>query len=376
MKKEARLLLEKAVNSLVLSVEHFNRLSEVARVEGSLIFLDHAFEMLLKAAILHRGGRIWELRAKQTMGFDHCVRKGLTDGEIHFLTKEQALTLQTINGFRDAAYHHLLGMSEQLLYAYAQAGVTLFRDLYRDVFSRDLREELPERVLPVSVTPPANLAVLMDSEMKEMRKLLRPGKRRRIEAHARLRALAILESAIQGEKHQPAKGELDRLSEKVQASHSWEDLFPGVAAIEMSSTGYGASLELRISKKEGVPIQLVKEGTPGASVVAVKRVNELDYYNLSSTQLAKDVALTVPKTLAVVNYTGLQEDPDCFKVIRIGKTKFKRYSPKAIGRVREALQDKSIQEIWETHRPGRERPQWGPGLGPGPNPDRLQSPLS
>lgn len=44
-----------------------------------LIFLDHSFEMLLKAAILHKGGKIRERRAKNTLGFDACVRRGLSD---------------------------------------------------------------------------------------------------------------------------------------------------------------------------------------------------------------------------------------------------------------------------------------------------------
>jgi len=58
MKREARLLLRKAFDSLVLSIELFNRPHDCGRVSGSLIFLDHAFEMLLKASILHRGGSI------------------------------------------------------------------------------------------------------------------------------------------------------------------------------------------------------------------------------------------------------------------------------------------------------------------------------
>lgn len=106
MKKEARILLEKAVNSLILSVELFNRPWDQGRVEAVLILLNHAFEMLLKAAILHRGGKIRERKAKQTIGFDKCVRVALSDGEIGFLTPEQALLLQSINSLRDAAQHH------------------------------------------------------------------------------------------------------------------------------------------------------------------------------------------------------------------------------------------------------------------------------
>src|SRR5207244_6781578 len=98
MKKEARLLKSKALNSLVLSVAQFNGVSDTGRTDAVLMFLDHSFEMLLKAAILHRGGRIRDSGEKNTIGYDSCVRRGLSDGRIKFLTEEQALTLQTIHG--------------------------------------------------------------------------------------------------------------------------------------------------------------------------------------------------------------------------------------------------------------------------------------
>jgi len=153
MKREARLLLEKACDSLVLSIELFNRPYDRGRASTTLILLDHAFEMLMKAAILHRGGKIREPRAKETIGFDKCVRRSLTDGRIKFLEDEQALLLQTINGLRDAAQHHLLDISEAQLYLHLQSGVTLFRDLLHKVFGEELRTHRPERVLPVSTTP-------------------------------------------------------------------------------------------------------------------------------------------------------------------------------------------------------------------------------
>jgi hypothetical protein len=48
MRKEVKILRSKAIESLVLSIELFNRPSETGRAHGVLIFLDHAFEMLLK----------------------------------------------------------------------------------------------------------------------------------------------------------------------------------------------------------------------------------------------------------------------------------------------------------------------------------------
>lgn len=80
MRREAKRLLAKAGDSLLLSIELFNRPVDRGRVSAVLILLDHAFEMLLKAAIVHRGGRIREKRSRETFGFDRCVRVGLSTG--------------------------------------------------------------------------------------------------------------------------------------------------------------------------------------------------------------------------------------------------------------------------------------------------------
>ncbi len=346
MKREAKLLLEKACDSLVLSIELFNRPNDRGRVSSTLIQLDHAFEMLLKAALLHRGGRIREKRAKETIGFDACVRRALSDGRIKFLSEEQALVLQTINGLRDAAQHHLLDISEGQLYVHIQSGVTLFRDLLKKVFNEDLVSHLPTRVLPVSTSPPTSLATLFESEVEEIKKLLRPGKRRQIEALARLRPLAILDSTIQGEKGQPSDADLRRRSKDILGGKTWVDAFKGASAVEIAADGAGATLSLRLSKKEGIPIQLVAEGTPGASVVAAKRVNELDFYNLGAKQLADKFGTSIPKAIAVVDYLGLRNKPECYKEFKIGSQLYKRYSQKALDEFKTAFTKDSVDDIW------------------------------
>ncbi len=350
MKREAKLLLNKACDSLVLAIELFNRPHDRGRVSSTLIMLDHAFEMQMKAAILHRGGRIREKRAKQTIGFDACVRRSLSDGAIRYLSEEQALVLQTINGLRDAAQHHLLDISEGQLYMHVQSGVTLFRDLLKSVFNQEFAIRLPTRVLPVSTSPPTDLATLFDSEVGEIKKLLGPGRRRRLEALARLRPLAILDATIRGEKGQPSDADLRRIGKEVSKGRTWADIFPGAAAVEIVTDGTGPSLLLRLSKKEGIPVQLVPEGTPGALVVAVKRVNELDFYSLGAKQLAEKVGLTMPKLLAVVDYLDLRRNQECYKEFKIGSQTHKRYSPKAIDTIKEALKKESADDIWRKHR--------------------------
>lgn len=248
MRREARLLLDKAIDSLVESVGRFNSPHDRGRVNTTLILLDHSFEMLLKAAIVERGGAIRQARAAETIGFDACVRRGLSDGSIRFLSEEQALTLQATNGLRDAAQHHIVDVSEQQLYMHAQSGVTLFRDILGDVFKVELGEYLPERVLPVSTKPPADLGMLFDGEIDAIRALLAPGRRRHTEARARLRPLAILDANVQGEKLQPSERALDRMGRRLVAGEKWPDIFPGAASIDLTSTGEGPKIDLRIVK--------------------------------------------------------------------------------------------------------------------------------
>ena len=147
MKREAKLLLEKACDGLILSIELFNRPHDRGRISGTLIQLGHGFEMLMKAAILHRGGKIREMNSN-TIGFDACVGRSLSDGKIRYLGDEQALALRTINSLRNAAQHHLLDISEGQLYIHVQSGVTLFRDIVKSVFDLELASHLPTRVLP------------------------------------------------------------------------------------------------------------------------------------------------------------------------------------------------------------------------------------
>ncbi|MBU4278213.1 MAG: hypothetical protein KKC30_15840 [Proteobacteria bacterium] len=348
MKKEAKLLMIKAIDSLVLCADHFNRPWDQGRVHAILIFLDHSFEMLLKAAIIERGSKIREKGAKETIGFDKCVRKCYSDASVQFLTDEQVLTLQAINGYRDAAQHYLLDISEQHLYLQAQAGLTLFKDILKEVFEIDIYSRLPRRVLPLSTTPPTDLHSLFSSEVEEVKRLLTPGKRRGVEASSKIRALAIMEGAINGEKNQPSQGEINKISKQISKEVSWESLFPGVASINMTQTGYGPSLDLRITKNEGIPVHLVPEGTPDAYVVGVRKINELDYYSLGLKNLADKLGITQPKAHALVQYFAIQNDAEFFKEIRVGKTKFKRYSPKALATLRDIISEDTtvVEKAW------------------------------
>ena len=106
MKREPRTLLSKSLDSLLLSIEHFNRPWDRGRAEAVLILLDRAFELLLKAAIRHTGGGVRDRGARETYGLDHCVRKCLSDSQVKCLEEEEALTIRIVNSLRDAAQRY------------------------------------------------------------------------------------------------------------------------------------------------------------------------------------------------------------------------------------------------------------------------------
>lgn len=350
MKKETKLLKEKATSSLLLSIDHFNRPWDVGRLEAVLILLDHSFEMLMKASILNRGGRIRELREKNTIGFDACVRRALSSHGVKFLSEDQALVLQSINGLRDAAQHHILDLSEGQLYLHAQSGVTLFRDILRDVFGEDLAQLMPERALPISTVAPVDPIMMFTNEMEEVRRMLAPGTRKRAEAEARLRGLAIVNGAIQGQLLQPGSSELRHLSDDIIAGKNLAQVFPGIASIVFTSDGSGPQLSLRIVKKEGVPVSIVPEGTPDSGVVALRRVGELDFYNLGHKELAAKVALTTAKLTAAISVLDLKKNGDCFKEFKIGATKHGRYSQRAIEEIKALLGSRTPEQIWAEYK--------------------------
>ena len=253
----------------------------------------------------------------------------------------------------DAAQHYLIDMSEHQLYFYAQAGVTLFRDIHDDVFDEKLMLELPERVLPVSTTAPRDLTALFDKDVEEIKGLLVPGTRRKMDAVAKARSLAVLEGAVNGNYEQPSDRELGKICKRLADGEPWIAVFPGVASINITAEANGPSISLRLTKNEGMPVQLLKEGEGAGAVVALRRVDELGYYNLGAKQLAENVGLTPPKCRAVIDHLGLKEDVACFKEFRIGKSRHGRYSPSAICKINAALEVEPIEQIWERDRAKR-----------------------
>lgn len=260
VKRDVKLLLDRALDSMVLAIEHFNRPYDRGRKESVLIHLNHSFELFMKAAILHRGGRIWKKKEQQTLGFEGCVNASLMNPKVKFLDGNRATTLRIINALRDAAEHFHVDLSESELYAHTQAGVTLFEDLMHEVFGASLATHIPPRVLPVSTSPPKDLYLVVDEKFDQVKQLILPGQRKKALARAALRSLALMDRAVRDNPNQPTDEELDEMLQQAAQGQPWQAILPGVAGISFVTEGTGLTVKLRITKNEGMPVRLVKEG--------------------------------------------------------------------------------------------------------------------
>ncbi|MGY8666282.1 DUF3644 domain-containing protein [Bradyrhizobium sp. UFLA05-109] len=347
MRKEAKALHGKAVDSLVMAVDHFNRCWDRGRTETVLIMLDHAFELLLKTIIVHRNGSIREKNKEgMTIGFDLCLRKCVSDNLLKCLTEDQAVTLQSLNTLRDAAQHYMIELSEEHLYVYAQSAVSLFAKLVKDVLKRPLDGDVPSRILPVCANPPSDLATLFDAEFADIKRMVSPGSRRRLDARNKLRSLAVLQSSLDGKKSQASDGELDKIVRKINAGEDWRQIFPGVATLKIEPQAQGKGLSLKITRNQGEAVHLVDEGNPDATVMAVRKVNELDFYSLGLRDIAKKLKRSEAKLLWLIVQDRMQDNPEYFKEIKIGRSLHKRYSGKCLASLSARLSKIDLDALY------------------------------
>ena len=100
-KRDVAELKKRAINSLVLGIELFNRPHDQGRAEGVLILLHHAFERLLKAVIKDRTGTVHAKGGKYSYGFGKCLE--VAQNEIKIISTDERGTLSILDTHRDTA---------------------------------------------------------------------------------------------------------------------------------------------------------------------------------------------------------------------------------------------------------------------------------
>ena len=166
----------------------------------------------------------------------------------------------------------------------------------------------------------------------------------RDEARARIRALLAMES-IAVEEVEVSERDIDRIEKAVRAGQGIHEVFPRLATVGTRTDGEGVNLVVHFTKKEGAPIRYIGGDDP-ADAAAVRELDLQKKFYLGAAQLAEKLGLTQPKARALRVHLGIDEDVSCRHVFEFGSTKHPCFSDNAFRRMREALDNLDIEEIW------------------------------
>lgn len=346
MKRDAQILHDKALASITVATTAFNSPVDTGRVTQVLLNLQHAFEMLLKAALVQNGVRVFDEKTGRSEGFEKCVNRATNHAKIK-LPEADAGTLRAIDAMRDDEQHWFNEVGEQLLYRYARAGVTLFDELLEKVFAEHLVDHLPERVLPISTDAPKELTLLLDDEFRQIQELLKPGRRARDKARAKIRTLLAME-AHEDPETKVSSRDVTRVERGIKAGKSRGDVFPKLEGLSTEVSGTGLNVTVHFSKQnKGAPVRFVNDDSEEAA--GIREVDLQRKYHRSAPDLAASLSLTVPRSLAVRRHLGIDRDPDCYHDFVFGSTKHRAYSDNAFTRMRGALATLDLDTIWAAH---------------------------
>ncbi len=304
--------------------------------------------MLLKAALVQRGVAVFDRRTGQSLSFDKCLR---LSGEHLQVTTDEAGTLRAIDALRNEEQHWFTEVSEGLLYLHTRSGVSLFDELLRRGLDDRLVNHLPHRVLPISAEPPRDLQILIDEEFSAIKALLAPGRRRRTEARARIRTLLAME-ALNAEEVRVSKRDVDRVQRGILEGGDRDTVFPRLGAVQSEIEGDGVEVRVRFTKREGASVRLIAADDPSAAA-AIREVDLQRKYHRSPIELAAALGLTGPKAVAVRRALRIDEDPSCRHVFSFGSQQHQRFSDNAFVKMRDALPDLDIEEVWREFGPHR-----------------------
>jgi hypothetical protein len=155
---------------------------------------------------------------------------------------------------------------------------------------------LPARVLPVTSDPPQDLALILDDEYSQIASLLRPGRRSRPEARARIRTLLAMEAHVEPDARVSSK-DVDRVEQGIRSGGVRDQVFPRLKDIATSVDGAGVTVKMHFTKTHGAPIRYVADLSVPAA--AVREVDLQRKYHRSAADLASAVGLTGPRSLAL-----------------------------------------------------------------------------
>lgn len=341
MRRKTGSLKRAAIGSITLAVEMFNRPVATAREQSVVLMAAHAFEMLLKAVIFQERGTIREKGEEYAYSLERCINICIDD--LAVLRPDDRVVLMALKQDRDSAAHDVVFMSDELMWVHLRAAVDVFGRLLHEYFGDDIEEILPRKVLPVAAKPPSDVALLVDREVEQVRKLLAPGTRKAVEARAMLRPMLALDGAVRGSSDAPSDREVTQAQAALREGKDWRTVFPGLAHLELVGSPGVATTEvsLRLSRdSDGLPTRRARPGEEDEAL-PYREVDPWDRYSIGLRDFGKKLGLGQYEGQVLIEELKLKENPDAYRVEKSKRGNVQRQglSPKALEAARAALAD-------------------------------------
>lgn len=304
-----------------------------------MLMLAHSFEMLLKAIIFQKRGTIRDKGEQYTYNFGRCIN--IAHSELKLLAVVDLPIVRAIKQDRNAAAHETVAFSEDMLWLHVRSGVTIFGKLLSAAFSEDLPSVMPSRVIPISALPPTDARVVIAREMQDIAAMLKPGLRQGEDAKARIRPLLALDGAVTGREESPTEVELDRAVTAFRQGMQWENVFPGLATLEIrtSSRAGAQEVSLRISRAgEGPAVRLAKPGEETGALL-YRKSDPFDEYGIRLSDLGAKLGVSQKDGYALTWYMKLKDDPAAYycRKTKAGNIQFQGLSARALDLARKEI---------------------------------------
>lgn len=142
MKRLTKNLIENSIEAFVHALETINRPSVKYRIEAFCFLFCNAWELLLKAKLLHEGKKIFypkqRKKPRRSLSLDDCLNRVFTS-EIEPIK----LNIKTIHDFRNNAIHLVIPFIPIDIMALFQAGVLNYPKALHEWFGINLSDQIP-----------------------------------------------------------------------------------------------------------------------------------------------------------------------------------------------------------------------------------------
>ena len=190
--------------------------------------------------------------------------------------------------------------------------------------------------------------MLIDDEFTQITELLKPGRRARHDARARIRTLLAMEAHV-GAAAQVSAKDVDRVERGIKAGRARTEVFPRLSDVSAQIDGTGATITVRFSKTEGAPVRYVADETVPAA--AIREVDLDRKFYLSATDVAKRVGLSTSRATALRRHLGIDGNPRAHYVFVLDSQRIAHYSDAAVESMQTAVATLDMRQVWDGHKP-------------------------